>query len=234
MRQRGYFILALVFALLAAGAVYLYLGQLEEKVKGDLEYATVIVSREYIPEGTVVTKEMLTTEEVPLGQVRQDAFQDRDEIVGMVTKTPFYPGEQFLSQKLANVGEVNDGLAYAISAGKRAVAIAVNEVVAVGNMLLPGDRVDVVAVLEEVEEDKRIPYAILFAEDLRVLAVGQALRPDQKGTTPPSTVTLEVSPAEAQKLVLAAERGSIRLILRGATDSARVGVSSFKLDDFRR
>ncbi len=217
MRQRGYFFLALIFALLAAGAVFLYLQQLEHQVKQDVEYKTIPVAREHIPAHTKITPEMLTNKEVPLSQVRADALQNGADISGATSKVPFYPGEPMIEEKLVFAGQTHGGPAYLIAPGKRAVAIAVNEVIAVGNLLMPGDQVDVIAVLEQKQAEGNISFSTIFVQDIRVLAVGQMLTEGQKAP-PGATVTLEVSPDEAQKLVLAAEKGSIRLLLRPVID----------------
>lgn len=233
MKHKAYFLLAFVCALLAAGAVYFYLESMEQSVKQDVEYTEVLVSEDHIPSRTIVTDEMLVRKEVPLSQVREDALQDEENIVGSVTRTPLYPDEQFITSKLASPGETEDGLAYEISSGKRAVAISVDEVVGVGNMVLPGDRVDVVAVQEnEVQEDEEIAIdtdAAIILHNLKVLAVGQTMQTDQTSLQA-GTVTLEAVPDEAEELVLATETTSIRLLLRGVEEDGAVAASSSSED----
>jgi len=232
MRQKGFYILALLFALLAAGAVFLYLQQLEEQVRQDLEYATVAVAGGQIPAYTRITAEMLVYENIPLSQVRDDILQHKDDISGAMATVPFYPGEQLIRDKLIFPGETHGGLAYLIAPGKRAMAAAVDEIIAVGNMLLPGDRVDVVAVLERETAAGQLSFATIFVQNLRVLAVGQSLGGEGRIVEPALTVTLEVSPQEAQRLVLAAERGSIRLLLRGAGDTGRSNQAPFTMEHY--
>jgi pilus assembly protein CpaB len=232
MRQKGYFILALLFALLAAGAVFLYLQQLEEQARQNLQFATVPVVGGQIPAHTRITPEMLIYTDIPLSQVRNDALQRKDDIYGAVAKVPFYPGEPLIRDKLIFPGETRGGLAFLIDPGKRAMAVAVDEVIAVGNMLLPGNRVDVVAVLERETAAGQLSFATIFVQDLRVLAVGQALAGEGQKVEPALTVTLEVSPDEAQRLVLAAERGSIRLLLRGGGDTGRSNQAPFTMDRY--
>ncbi|NLC11295.1 MAG: Flp pilus assembly protein CpaB [Firmicutes bacterium] len=236
MRKKIFFILALLCALLAAGSVYFYMESLAQEVKKDIEYTTILVAKDYIPARTVITTEMLEKHEVPVSQLHENTLTKKEQVIGAVSKTPFFPGEPFLEPKLASPGELKDGLSYTIAEGKRAVAIAVNEVIGVGNMVLPGDYVDVVAVLEMDQQtgegEKRTAYSTLVAQKLRVLAVGQ-LMASESTSIAASTVTLEVSPAQAQQLVLATERGTIRLLLRGASDGDTTALPPFKLDDFR-
>lgn len=238
MRQKIFFVLALLCAILAAGSVYFYMESLAHEVKKDVEYTSILVARDYIPGRTVITADMLNNKEVPVSQLHENVLTDEQQVAGAVTKTPFYEGEPFLSPKLASAEELNDGLAYAIEDGKRAVAIEVNEVVGVGNMVLPGDHVDVVGVFEASEEGQegevrgQISYTTLVAQNIRILAVGQETVSDSTSIAA-ATTTLEVSPAQAQELVLATERGTIRLLLRGAADEDTVTLAPFKLDDFR-
>lgn len=232
MRQKGYFFLALLFAMLAAGAVFLYLQQLEQQVKQDVQYLTIPVVGEHIPPHTKITPEMIKTREVPLSQVRSDAFQNGEDITGATARVPLYPGEPLIREKLVFPGDTHAGLSYLVEPGKRAVAIAVNEVIAVGNMLLPGDQVDVLAVLEYKGAEGNFSYATVCVQDLRVLAVGQALSAAGGKVPPGTTVTLEVSPEEGQQLVLAAERGSVRLLLRGTGDDHRTNLQPFTMENY--
>lgn len=217
MRPKLYFVLALIFALLASGSVYLYLESLKQEVKKDLDYTLVPVASRDIPARTVVTAGMVEQKEVPLSQLHQEAHQDDQGVIGSTTSTPIFTGEQFLQQKLVGTGDTTEGLSYIISPGKRAMSIAVNEVSGVGRMVLPGDQVDVIAVLDLREETDRVTYATLLVQRVKVLAVGRVL---EAGTPylEACTVTLEVTPEEAQRLALGADKGSIRLLLRQPAD----------------
>ncbi len=231
MKQKAFFVLAIIFALVAAGAVYLFLEDLEQNMKEDQDYAAALVARSKIPPRTVVTADMMERIDVPLSQLRSDALQNKDEIIGSTTKVPLYAGEPFLADKLASPDELGSGLAYTIAPGKRAMSVQVNEVIGVAQMVLPGDQVDVIAVLEKESEDKRVKYSTLVVQDIRVLAVNQVLATDEPSLAA-CTVTLELSPVEAQSLLLADETGKIRLLLRGTTESSRTVARPFKADDF--
>jgi pilus assembly protein CpaB len=70
----------------------------------------------------------------------------------------------------------------------------------------------------------------LFLENMRVLSMGSRTTRDDTGDpTPATTATLEVTPAQAEKLAIAMRQGMIQLVLRGFddTDSTRTkGASS--------
>ncbi len=231
MKQKKYFLLALIFALLAAGSVYLFLQNLEEDMKRDSDYTNVIVATEQIPVRTKITADMIDSKAIPSSQVHGSALLNSQAVIGSTTNVPLFPGEQIISQKLVSPGETSNSLSYSITPGKRAMAIAVNEVVGVGNMVLPGDNVDVLALVGVEDENRNsTTYASLIIQDIRVLAVNQILHTEQTSIAG-NTVTLEVSPQEAQELALATESGNIRLLLRSATETDDASIQPSRVSD---
>ncbi len=235
MKQKKYFLLALIFALLAAGAVYLYLESLQQETEYPLEqqYDTVLVVKMDIPARTVVTTDMLTSTEIPSWHVHPQALLEREEIVGSITRGPLFAGEQFLQQKLVSPEDTGVGLSFMISPNKRAITIAVNEVSGVGRMVLPEDRVDIlVHLVEEAEGEAETPlsYVTFLLQNIKVLAIGQVVQTEYFSLEG-ATVTLEVAPEEAQKLSLAVEQGFIRLLLRGAADDEMITLRPFTTED---
>jgi pilus assembly protein CpaB len=98
------------------------------------------------------------------------------------------------------------------------MTVKVDEASGVAGFLMPGNRVDVVVILDKGEFDKD-PLAKVLFQNLKVLGTGQKLenRPGDKPQVVP-TVTLEVTPAEGERLALASQEGRISLILRGHGD----------------
>lgn len=231
MRQRKYFIFAFIFAVLAAGAVYLYLDSLRAEQETVVEYFSVPVVKEKIAARTIITADMLVIEQMIAAQIHPDALLEEEHITGSTASASLFPGEQFLQQRLVAPGEKGAGLAYIISPGKRAMTVAVDEVSGVGRMVLPGDRVDIIALLEEEQEERRLAYAALVVQNVRVLAVGQVLETDDLSVEA-STISLEITPEEALRLALAADQGAIKLLLRGVTDPAPIFITPFTADDF--
>ena len=148
------------------------------------------------------------------------------------------PGESGYIRRphLAREGEAEDGFAYTISEGKRALAVSVDQVVAVGGLLLPGDQVDVIATLDTGEEDDggRKPTSQVIIENVKVLSVGQNYdqHASEEAVGEAQTVNLEVHPDEAPTLTLATEEGNIRLMLRSPVDEESVQPDSWDIEDF--
>jgi len=120
-------------------------------------------------------------------------------------------------------------LAALVPDGLRALAVGVDTVIGVGGLLRPGDRVDVVGVIgtQTGPADLRDPRAVTIAQDVAVLAVEQ-VRAGGEGSAsaagqPRATVvTLAVSPAQAQAILLVDAEGVIRLSLRSPADADHV------------
>jgi pilus assembly protein CpaB len=141
------------------------------------------------------------------------------------------PGDLITENKLAPKGTV-PGITALLSPNQRAMTVKVDEASGVAGFLTPGDRVDVVVIVDKGEYDKD-PIAKLLFQNLKVLGTGQKLenRPGDKPQIVP-TVTLEVSPEIGERLALAAQEGRISLVLRGRGDQQLVetlGVDATKL-----
>ncbi len=102
------------------------------------------------------------------------------------------------------------------------MTVKVDEASGVAGFLRYGDLVDVVVTVDKGEYDKD-PNAKILLQKRKVLGTGQNMEslPGDKPKVVP-TVTLEVSPAEGERLALAAQAGHISLVLRGRGDQQQV------------
>lgn len=155
------------------------------------------------------------------------------ELVGALTRHALSTGEIITSAALLRPGE-SGFLAATLSPGYRAVTIAVDAPQSASGLILPGDRVDVILVqnvTDKLPAHKSVGETVLY--NARVVAVGRALVTPQKkpaaastATTAaaapdgalPATITLEVRPIDAQRLVVAGEIGKLGLALRPLGD----------------
>ena len=151
----------------------------------------------------------------------QGSFNNLEQVVGRVTATSILPGDLITENKLAPKGTV-PGITALLSPNQRAMTVKVDEASGVAGFLTPGNRVDVVVVVDKGEYDKD-PLAKLLFQNLKVLGTGQKLenRPGDKPQIVP-TVTLEVTPEQGERLALAAQEGRISLVLRGQGDQQLV------------
>ena len=109
------------------------------------------------------------------------------------------------------------GLAPTIPVGMRAVSVRVNDVAGVAGFVLPGMRVDVLVTGRLPSDPGSITSTCL--QNIQVLSAGTTIQADAKGQAMPSpTVTLLVSPDQAETLTLANSEGHIQLVLRNSSD----------------
>jgi pilus assembly protein CpaB len=235
VRGKIYLICALLFAAGAAVSTYLYLESVKHSYRDVGEYVTVATAAINIPARTNVTPEMVNLKEIPQRFVHPDAARSGQDVIGKITLSDITAGEPILRTKLVAPQDTSHGLAYRLQEGERAVTVAVNDVSSVAAMVQPDDRVDVLVTLEDPNPAagaKSGSCTTTMLSKMRVIATGQTLVPrgDPKGATFP-TVTFAATPLQAQLLVLASERGSIRLTLRMPVDEGVVKLPPSRMTD---
>ncbi|MDI7248238.1 MAG: Flp pilus assembly protein CpaB [Bacillota bacterium] len=205
-------LLALIPGLLAAVMTYVYVNNAAKPEPVSVKTVSVVAARATIPPRTKVTPDMIYVKEVPEAAVHARTAREPARVVGLLTKYEILEGEPIIMDRLYGENEPV-GLASSVPRDKRAVTVPVNEVVGVAGFVKPGDRVDVVATVGGNEETGDIAFTVL--EDVEVLAVAQDTEDKNEGKAKVSTsVTLAVTPAEAERLSLAEDMGNLRLSLR--------------------
>jgi pilus assembly protein CpaB len=117
--------------------------------------------------------------------------------------------------------------------GSRAVTVPVDQVSSQAGLVRPGDRVDLMLAEERIEGAERCVVVRSLLEAVHVLATGQAtreaLRPGEARVdldTTYSTITLDVTPEQAQQLAVGLRMGELIPMLRGADDHAPTGLDA--------
>jgi pilus assembly protein CpaB len=185
----------------------------------------IVVAAQDIPPGTTLNDEALKkgiikTTPWPKTSIPVGAFSSPQQVFGKVNRVKILANEPILESRLAGEGA---GLTVRLEAGKRALALRVDEIVGVSGFIVPDDRVDVILTttpLGAAGQDAKISKIVL--QNKRVLSVAQST--EQKDGKPQlaRSITLEVTPEEAEKLSLASQEGQIVLALRGLGDDAQL------------
>jgi len=190
---------------------------------GSVETKTVFVAEKDIPLGTVVEKAMLKAEQWPKDTLPTGALSEAGEIDGRRTRTKIFAGEPILHQKLFEAGSAEQGADALIPKGYRVVSVRVDPVTIHGGLLLPGSRVDLQVYLNRNDANGvQQTTARTVLQNIKVFAVNDILSADTSNQDVKSiagrTVSLLVTPAQAEKVTLASEMGTIRLIMRSPED----------------
>jgi pilus assembly protein CpaB len=245
------FWISLGSALFAMFLIYSY--SQEQKAIYDKRYGTtktVLIAAKDILEMSTLDETMISQEERPVDFIQPGAVENPDDAVGLVAATPIKKGEQVLLTKLLSPGP-NTGLSLQVAPDKRAVTIPVDEVRGVGKLIRPGDRIDIITSINygDARQERREVKTLL--QDVLVLATGlnvtnnipRALQLDSfngkpsyknlNGDTGYATVTVEVAPREAQRLIyiLSVAPGAIFLSLRNVNDKLVAQLPTSTIDD---
>jgi pilus assembly protein CpaB len=172
----------------------------------------VVTAAVDIPPGASISAPVLKTVTWPQAVIPPNCASSMKDIEGRVVKLPIAQGNPILFSMLAPQGTAA-GLSGILDDGKRALTVRVDEVAGVAGFIHPGDHVDVLVDMPIKEASEHFSKTILH--DISVLTTGQIW--EQKGENKPvvvNTVTLELTPEQAEVLNLASNEGKIRMALR--------------------
>lgn len=234
MRMRTILIgaFALVFGASAAIGVWLLRTTPSEAIKPQTE--SLVVAAMDINRGETLTAEHLTQLEWPKELVPEGAVMNTQEILDRTVAIPLIKGDLLLVGKLAEAGS-GRGLAAIIPAGMRAVTIQTpNVATGVAGFILPGNKVDILLTMNSNSMDDVTGggSTITLLQNLEILAVDQQTDVPQGNKMDPKelrSVTLLATPAEAARLDLGQNKGTLRLTLRNPTDKATEFVDAITL-----
>ncbi|MEN9314472.1 MAG: hypothetical protein RIS35_865 [Pseudomonadota bacterium] len=229
-RTAALLLVALTLGVLAAFGARGYIsGQLaieRERLAPNQRMVRLVVAKRDLGRGEIVGPETMAVHEMPeaylpAGTVPPERFES---VAGGTLVQSMRAGEPLLGVTVAPPDAA--GFSARVRAGIRAMTIAVDEVNAISGMLQPGDRVDLI-LSARLPASGATPLAPEVArplmQDLKVLATGRQSRPAAEERQPRTytTITIEVSPEQAQKLVVAQRVGRLTALLRNPGDRER-------------
>jgi pilus assembly protein CpaB len=213
-------ILAIAIAVVASVALYNYLKGKEAEVREAREAAVatekVVVAAREIPIGTPIASEQVDVVAWPKANVPQGAFSSAEEAAGRVVLQTLLPGDVITEPKLRPTEGPPGIMTYKIPEGHRAMTVAVDQVSGVAGFITPGSMVDVV--LTATPPGKSQPISKIVFQNVPVLATGQIIETKEGEPVIVPTVTLDVTPDDAERLASAVTEGQLRLLLRRSGD----------------
>jgi pilus assembly protein CpaB len=190
----------------------------------------VVTSTADLPWGTVIEAQHLKVSRFPSDAIPEGAVRKIDDAVGRTSRDNLARGELLLAGRLTEPG-VGRGLPPLIPKGMRAVSIQTPNVSSgVTGFVMPGNKVDVVLTMHGSghQDPSGGGRTITLLQNVTVLAVDQNIQaPDENmmDLKQMRTVTLVVTPQQAQELDLGQNKGILRLTLRNPLDEALTDVS---------
>ena len=191
------------------------------KNKVTIETVPIYVALQNINLGDPVDEAMVSLQEWPKDKVPVGALTEWDEIEDRRPRTAIFAGEPLLDGKFLEKGQLQDPIS-SIPEGMRLKTVSVDARKSAAGLLSPGDRVDV-QIFVKRNEREQIPYPFtkIILQNVRVFAVDQDVQRSADGTearTIAKTVSLVVTPDQANRITTAENFGEISLIPRPPDD----------------
>ena len=231
------FILAVLSALFAT----LYLYDIGQQNKSMSEKVKVIVANQRIEQGKIITDSMIKEKIVPkqyaqpkyISSIKEFYVNNEPVYISIV---PFEEGEQITTSKISSITS-GFGLANTIPNDKKAITLLFNNQ-EVNGIISSGSKVDLISIVEyEAKNNQYEEASCVVAQNLLVLAVGNDIIGIAKNSKEDINVsvnipvTVAVSMEEAQKIVLAQEKGILKIVLRPISDNLIQQNKIIKLND---
>src|SRR5262245_18328936 len=158
----------------------------------------------------------------PASTTPPGAIRTLAEAEGRVVRRSIVAGEPLLEGKVAPQLSGKGGIMpMLVHVGQRAVTIKVDDAIKESGFVLPNSRVDVfVSMAKTANSQDRVAKLILQA--VVVLAAGQAVEMRDNRPVSVTTVTLALTPEQAERLALAQNEGKLTIGMRNLRDQGVV------------
>ena len=179
----------------------------------------VVVAQKTLYQGDTIREEHVALRDVPPDFVPETVFYNLDEAIGRVPQERILIDEYIREERLADP-EAGVGLNAIIPRGMRAMSLNITNASAVSGFINPGNYVDVLVTLSAGGQ-KAKTFTLLQA--VYALAVDNRMGSEQavEGKVKPS-VTLALTPEQAEKITHAKIEGAVTLTLRNDVDVTKV------------
>jgi len=222
--RRGSSLTVLLISLLLGGMAAFLARNWLEKHSGPVareENTTIIVASGPMAFGATITAGDVREIHWPANARPEGAFSTADELLKdgrRVVLSQFVRDEPIVASKVSPPNG-RASLSTVIEPGKRAVTVAVDDVRGVAGFIFPGDFVDVALTRTNSNVGPQ-DYSEVILQHVKVLAIDQLAGERQERPTVAKAVTLEVTPEQALKTLLATNVGKLSLILRQPSELA--------------
>lgn len=217
-RNFVYLGVALLLGLFAAFAAVRYVqGEVAKRTNTEVvDLVQVAVPKQDLAAGEVVSEDVLAIREVPADLVPADALtpDNYQAQMGRLLRAPVREGAPFSGSALV---PRYDQFSSVIADGSVGYTLQVDETNSISGMIAPGDHIDIFLTVDRGDRGTRV---LPLLEDINVLATGTRVgeSPVSEDGSGYSTLTLELQPAQAERLTVANKAGSLRMILRQRDD----------------
>lgn len=212
-----------------------YLSSAETRLAGSYKKRKVIVASVDIPAGGALSYENVASRDIPERYLASTVLgkEEMDQVEGQKIMLALKPGDPI--DRGALVRTDNAALSTTVAKGERAITFPVDEISSISGMLVPGDIIDLMytgavrkaGAAADSGPASETTQVRLILQTVTVMATGKTtqkrmVRTENGGQQEVdmdfSTVTLTVSPAQAQQVLLAQKLGQLTAVLRNPDD----------------
>jgi len=198
--------------------------------------ASIVVAKSNLNFGDRISSKDLQLVRWPTDALPEGAFTDVAQIAGpgqdRVVLRPIEPNEPVLASKVSGSGG-KASLSTVIDQNMRAMTIHVNDATGVAGFITPGDRVDIILTRDDGGNSKETSKTDILLQNILVRGIDQEANERKEKPTVVKAVTVEVTPADAQKLTLGSNIGTLSLALRNLASSQQVTTRSLSVKDLQ-
>jgi len=217
-------------ALVAALVVYSALKKREQMYKDAIAQSVdIVVAAHYLTIGSKLDQTSTKLTKWSKASVPPGAFTDAGSVMGQYTKTGFVENEPIVADRLFS-GKMNAGpLPLLITNGMRAMSVPVDEVADISGFVLPHTHVDILVTVGGGGPTGGA-YSKIVLQNVEVLATAQDIEKINDQPQVVHTITVLVTPQDAERLALASGQGGLRLAMRNYDDSKVVNTSGSNIE----
>jgi len=224
MRARSLFLLLLALGcgLVASIGITQVMARRDSGPADTGEKQTILIAKKDIPMGEPISAAVVSQESRPAAYVPAGAFANLADVEGRRAKTPIPANTPITEVLLLGKGAGDQLASNGIPLGKVLYAVKVEPQTAVGNLIRPGDCVNVLVYVKADPMRGIIKTATrTILQNVRVYAVNDMYDISSGTGDKPvnaKTISLIVTPEDSELITLASELGSVRLVLRSPGD----------------
>jgi pilus assembly protein CpaB len=221
-------LIAVVLALVATAAMVVYVNGADRRAAAGLEPVNVLVAKETIPAGMsgedAQNRQLIAQVTVPRKSVVTGAVTSLTQLEQRYAAVNLVKGEQLLQERWVGAEDVAGRRLLQIPEDAQALSLGLDLTKQVAGFVTPGDKVGLVFSYKEKESSESVDKTHFLLQNIQVLAVGATALPNGssqgggrvnqgRGSQNLTAVTLAIPKEHVERVVFAAENGSIYLTL---------------------
>ncbi|MDF2606957.1 MAG: cpaB [Bacillales bacterium] len=225
MRSKLILVIALIMGSITTFLFFNYMKKFDEAKIANQNMTEVIVANGKIQENERITSSKVKVIKIPSKGLHSQSIKNTNEVVGKYATAEIESGEVLLGHRIKSSKDELVFVSRKIKEGYRGVSVGVNFIQSVSNLIEPGDTVDVISTEVIKDGNRNIVRTVQILSKVNVLAVGRKMvtvkgKEEEEKYAEYSSVTLELLPDDAIKVVNFSERGNIQLTVHSKITNA--------------